>query len=208
MIKNLQSSSLGLHPVIYFYSHQARYQITSFMAILYLIKDYESRRQLKKFTKCRKTFEEFLWKHKIIVNQSQTQWGSGAKGYIQLSGLFNFIIQALTENKSEEEILELLDQNATYNFFKPGVRENNPQFRKTFSTETKSEVFLREAINVALRCNICAGFLHTNSIQIDHLDAKEDGGIGNADNGKPTHPYCNAIRKDLIQDGFFSPDKE
>ena len=204
-ITGVQSSSLGLHPVIYFYSTQGRYQITAFMAILYLIKDYEDRKQLKKFTKVRKHFEEFIWKHKALVNQSQTQWGSGAKGYVQLSGLFNFIITAIQDGKEESDILQMMDKSKMYSFFKAGVRELNPQHRKTFSNETKSEVFLREAIATALRCNICGGFMHTNSIQIDHIDTKEGGGNGNADNGQLAHPYCNSIRKDLIADGFYTP---
>ncbi len=201
-ITGSQSSSLGLHPIIYFYSLQGRYQITPFMAMLYLIKDYDARKQLKKFTKCRKQFEEFLWRHKAIVNQAQTQWGSGAKGYVQLSELFNYIILAFQEGKNEDEILKMLDRNVSYNFFKPGVREVNPQHRKTFSTESKSEVFLREAINSALRCNICGGYVHLNSIQIDHDETIEEGGIGNADNGRITHPYCNSIKKDLISEGY------
>jgi len=104
------SSSLGLHPAIYFYSHQARYQITSFMAILPLIRDYEERNQLLKFTTVRKEFEEFLWKHKSIVNQATTTWGSGAKGYVNLSKLLNYIIEQFLAKKGEDEILYPLHQ--------------------------------------------------------------------------------------------------
>jgi hypothetical protein len=60
-----QANSLGLHPAIYFYSLNGRYQITSFLAILDLITDYERRDQLKKFTLVRRSFEDFLWGHKI-----------------------------------------------------------------------------------------------------------------------------------------------
>ncbi len=97
------SSSLGLHPLIYLYSHQGRYQITAFMAMLYLIKDYETRSQLIPFTKIRKSFEEFIWKHKTLVNQATTNWGSGAKGYVKLSELFDFIAQHIKASATETD---------------------------------------------------------------------------------------------------------
>ncbi len=199
------SSSLGLHPAIYFYSHQGRYQITAFMAILPLIKDYESKKQLMNFIMVRKRFEEFLWKHKNLIHQATTTWGSGAKGYNNLSKLFDYIIQQLRAVKTEEEILGLLDEHEDYSFFKPGGRELNPKHRKTFSTESKSEVFMREGIVNALRGIICGGYLHQNSIQIDHSLEIENGGIGNADNGGLTHPYCNSIKMVLIEIGFIKP---
>lgn len=197
-----QSSSLGLHPVIYFYSHAARYQVTPFMAILYLIKDYEERKQIKKFTKCRQRFEEFIWKHKQLVNQAQTQWGSGAKGYMQMSQLFDFIIQAFGNNMLEQQILEMLDNDSRFNFYKVGTKEIDTKIRQDFSPATKSAVYLRDAISTCLRCEICGGFIHTNSFQIDHRQEKINEGIGNVDNGGLTHPYCNSIKKDLKEEGF------
>lgn len=202
-ITGTQSSSLGLHPAIYFYSKQGRYQITAFMAMLNLVKDYESRKQLENFTTVRKKFEEFLWNHKTIVNQATTTWGSGAKGYVNLSKLFNFIIAEFLADKNEEQIIDILDKNQEYSFFKAGVRELNPQRRKDFSTESKTEVFMREGVESTLRCNICGGFLHKNSIQIDHDLEIENGGIGNSDNGKLVHPYCNSIKKNLKAKGFL-----
>lgn len=201
-ITGTMSSSLGLHPAIYFYSKQGRYQITAFMAIINLIKEYEDKKMLMNFTKIRKEFEEFIWKHKTLVNQATTTWGSGAKGYINLSKLFGFIITHLLNTKSEEEILKLLDEHIDYNFFKAGTRELNPKRQKEFSTESKSEVFMRQGVDAALRCNICGGFLHKNSIQIDHDLEIENGGIGNADNGKLVHPYCNSIKKNLKSIGY------
>jgi hypothetical protein len=89
-----------------------------------------------------------------------------------------------------------------YNFFKAGIRELNPKHKKPFSNESKSEVFMRLAESAIPRCFICGGFLHRNSIQIDHVEEIENGGIGNADNGRLTHPYCNSIKKTLKAQGF------
>ncbi|MCW3124617.1 MAG: hypothetical protein JWO03_275 [Bacteroidetes bacterium] len=206
-IVGIQSSSLGLHPAVYFYSHQGRYQITAFMAIINLVKDYENRNQLIKFTTIRKNFEEFLWKHKILVNQATTTWGSGAKGYVNLTKLFDFIIQLLLKKESEQDIIKKLDEHEEYNFFKPNVKSLNPKYKKDFSTESKSEVFLRDVDLYVRRCNICDGFLHVNSIQVGHEIDKKDSGTGNANNGRLEHPYCNSIKDNLIEIGFIKLKK-
>ncbi len=206
MLSNITGTlacSLGLHSAIYFYSKQGRYQVTAFMAILLLIKEYEQQDKLLKFTMVRKDFEEFIWKHKALVNQSTTVWGSGAKGYVNLKKLFNFIVDALIDKQDEETIIRKLDESEEYNFFKAGVRELNPKKQKDFSTESKSEVFMREGVKATLRCSICGGYLHRNSMTIDHDLEKNKGGIGNADNGHLAHPYCNSVKEKLKSIGFI-----
>jgi hypothetical protein len=202
-IVGLQSSSLGLHPAIYFYSQQGRYQVTAFMAFISLVKDYEKRDYLVQFTTVRKKFEEFLWKHKNLVNQATTTWGSGAKGYANLATLFQFIVHLFLHEFEEDGIIGELNGHPDYNFFKAGVRDFSPKKRKEFSKEGKSEVFLRAAWSSILRCNICGGFLHKNSIQIGHEQDKEEGGNANPDNGRLEHPYCNSIKKKLKEIGFL-----
>ena len=66
---------------------------------------------------------------------------------------------------------------------------------KDFSSEKKSEVFIREAIESAVKCSVCGGLLHRNSITIDHIERKQDGGLGTPDNGQLAHPYCNSTYK-------------
>lgn len=60
-----------------------------------------------------------------------------------------------------------------------------------FNTGKKSAVFIKESIASAPRCKICGGLIHRNSISIDHIERKKDGGTASIDNGQITHPYCN-----------------
>ncbi|MBL7020994.1 MAG: HNH endonuclease [Nitrospinaceae bacterium] len=60
-----------------------------------------------------------------------------------------------------------------------------------FNASRKSAVFIKESISTASRCKICNGLIHRNSISIDHIKRKEDGGTADIDNGQLTHPYCN-----------------
>ncbi|MFA5261206.1 MAG: HNH endonuclease signature motif containing protein, partial [Candidatus Omnitrophota bacterium] len=82
----------------------------------------------------------------------------------------------------------------TYPYLKTDP-ENEETQRSDFNRDTKSKVFIQQALLSPLRCAICKGLIHKNSITIDHIERKEDGGLGRADNGQLTHPYCNSTVK-------------
>ena len=60
-----------------------------------------------------------------------------------------------------------------------------------YSTNTKSKIFIDEAIEKSIRCKICNGWIDSKSITIDHIQRKSEGGSGTEDNGQIAHPYCN-----------------
>jgi hypothetical protein len=64
-----------------------------------------------------------------------------------------------------------------------------------FNENTKSEIFIGSALKNANKCKLCEGYIHVNSISIDHIERKEDGGVGVPGNGQITHPYCNSTLK-------------
>lgn len=194
-ISGTHPSSLGLHPVVYFYSIGGRYQVTAFLAIIELFKEFDVKNQFEDFTKIRRLFEDFLINYKSIINQMNTKYGSGLKSYKRLEKFYLFIIELIKLKKSDLEIVDEISKSSDFNFLKPEAIEIEPSKRKDFSTETKSAVFLRDALENPLRCKICNGLIHKNSISIDHVDRKQDGGKGNVDNGQLTHPYCNTTIK-------------
>jgi 5-methylcytosine-specific restriction endonuclease McrA len=66
---------------------------------------------------------------------------------------------------------------------------------KDFNTGQKSAIYIRDALQNAPTCKICGGMIHRNSISIDHLHRKQDGGLATLENGQLTHPYCNTSYK-------------
>ena len=62
---------------------------------------------------------------------------------------------------------------------------------KEFNTNKKSEIIIKDLLQSVSRCKICKGLIHRNSISIDHIQRKEEGGLATSDNGQITHPYCN-----------------
>jgi hypothetical protein len=188
-------SSLGLHPAIYFYSPQGRFQSTSFLAMVQLIKDFEDKNYFNKFIERREKFEDFILKYRDFVQQINYKYGSGIKGYGPLHELYQFILDNLEDGMNEEEIIRLIKNESRYSFIKTDKIFTLETRHKDFSRENKSEAFLREALKNPLRCNICKGLIHMNSITIDHIIRKEDGGFGIVDNAQLAHPYCNTTFK-------------
>lgn len=195
-ITGTHPSSLGLHPAVYFYSVTGRYQVTAFYAILDLMQKIEQKANgFNDFTKIRSQFELFLIDYKSIVNQTNTKFGSGMKSYRKLSALFQFIIDQINKGKIDSEILVLLKSKTEYDYLNPEKVNFEEYPRKDFTTDAKSGVFLMNALQNPTKCQICDALIHRNSITIDHVTRKQDGGLGTIDNGQLAHPYCNTTIK-------------
>ena len=193
-ISGTHPSSLGLHPVVYFYSSTGRYQPTAFLAVVAMMGDLEKANSFREFTTVRRRFEEFLLKNKLLVNQVTVKYGSGAKGYARLKQLFMYLVECMTKGQSDEQIVRSLAESIEFSFLQPAEKDQIIA-GKDFSPDAKSAIFLRDALKDPLRCGICGGLIHRNAISIDHVQRKADGGAGSADNGQLTHPYCNTTFK-------------
>lgn len=187
-------SSLGLHPAVYFYAANGRYQPTAFLAIVGLLKEFEKQNYYRTFTTHRRNFEDFILRHKNFANQVVVASGSGTKGLKPLQALYQTILGHLEQGKDEKAILEALLLDKKFKYLKIGAQEEI-EYGQDFSVGTKSTAFLREAMKNALRCQICQGFIHKNSISFDHKERKTDGGIGHPENAQLTHFYCNTTFK-------------
>ncbi|MFS4469812.1 HNH endonuclease [Chryseobacterium sp. T20] len=195
-ITGVHPSSLGLHPAIYFYSSTGRYQVTAFYTILNLMQHLEKKTDgFIKFTNIRSDFENFLVSYKSIVNQTSQKFGSGLKSYRKLTTLFSIIIESLEQKKTEKEILKIINDNTEFNYIIPEKLDYDSSLRKEFTTEVKSGVFIINALKNPVRCKLCNSLIHKNSISIDHINRKEDGGLGIIDNGQLSHPFCNTTYK-------------
>lgn len=187
-------SSLGLHPVVYFYSQQGRYQSTSLLAVVQLMKDFQRKKYFDTFIRGRRESEDFILKYKNFVQQINNRTRIGMKGYKPIKELYQFIIEATEKGFNEENIIKSLKADRRFSYLKTDYIHVF-EAKKEFSRETKSEAFLKEALKNPIRCKICGGLIHRNSITIDHIDRKEDGGLGIIDNAQIAHPYCNTTYK-------------
>jgi hypothetical protein len=198
-ISGNHASSLGLHPVVYFYGATGRFQPTSFFGVVALIKRIESTDSFAEFTRVRRNFEDFLLEHKYLSNQITQKYGSGLKGYSRVVTLYEILLAQLQAGISEKESLEKgISSNSDLSFLRFVPDEEDEVTRKNFTTDVKSSTFLTEAVASLLHCKICDGYMHRNSISIDHAKDKKHGGTGDPSNALLTHPYCNSTYKDIL----------
>ncbi|HEY9605299.1 MAG TPA: DUF262 domain-containing protein [Allocoleopsis sp.] len=195
-INSSHASSLGLHPVIYFYSADGRHKIGSFYAVVDLMLEFEAKNYFKKFTQVRTEFESIIWEYEHLVPEIVRKYRSAIKGYKSVRNFYLNIINELLQGTDKDSVIRKLiaAQDFSYLNIKPKDKNSNIN-SKNFSRETKSAAFIREALCGIPKCKICNGYLHRNSISIDHIQRKEDGGLGSLENAQLTHPYCNTTIK-------------
>jgi hypothetical protein len=109
-----------------------------------------------------------------------------------ISQFFWEVIEGFVNGKTEQGVLQSIQDGKRFSYLTHQMQSHSAaEYRQDFSSDVKSAVYIREVLQSAPRCNICKGFIHKNSISIDHIQRKQDGGMGAVENGQLTHPYCN-----------------
>lgn len=189
-INSNHPSSLGLHPVVYFYSQDGRHKVASFFAIVDLIMDLERRKKIDDFIRVRDRFEKLIQKYDYLVQQINRRYRSVQSSYKYISLFFKKNIEFLNDEKNIDDSIAEIITDQSYDYLIMTEKEISTT-KKEFSTNKKSAVYIRDAIKNAPKCKICNGLIHRNSISIDHIQRKQDGGVASINNAQLTHPYCN-----------------
>jgi hypothetical protein len=194
LLTGTSSTSLGLHPAVYFYSLNGRHQSTAVLAIALLLHELEKDKKLIEFCSVRKVFEEFLVNHKMFVNQLTTKHGSMAKGFRPMKEYFKFVLDKFVEGKTESEIEEIL---RTHDKYQSLVKERPIRTTKAkkLSGPAKEVLVLSETLNGASICEICGARIDLKSMHADHIKDRSKGGLGTVENARPAHPYCDSTYK-------------
>jgi hypothetical protein len=179
---------------VYFYSATGKYQPTAFLAATELIRELDEATDLNVFTQHRKGFEDLLVRHKYLINQIVRKLGAGTRSLTAVLRLYRYLFQGVRDGKSEATLLPKLVEEERMSFLKPIV-DFDKGVKQDFSTERKSAIFLKKALEQALCCGECGARIHRASFNFDHLKDKQDGGRGAEENAQLTHPYCNSTYK-------------
>jgi len=197
-ISGPHASSLGLHPAVYFYGATGRYQPPAFLATARFIQELEQRNAFNQFTSARKRFEEFLLGYRYFKNQIVGKFGSGTRSLEPLVTFYNIILLGVVEGRTDADIIGMLRADTKLGKTLKETFAPDVEYGKEFSTDTKSQAFLRRALDGAVRCAICGARMHRNSISVDHIDRKQDGGMGTPENAQLAHLYCNSGYKESL----------
>ena len=127
-----------------------------------------------------------------MVQQINRKYRSAQKSYSHISRFFRKVVSEFKTGRSIDEAINGIISTPEFNYLTFQKMSQQLDFSaKDFNTGRKSAVYIREALQNAPKCKIYGGFIHRNSISIDHVQRKEDGGLATIDNGQITHPYCN-----------------
>lgn len=194
-INSVHPSSLGLHPIVYFYSLRGRHKIASYYAILDFIMYLEDSKRFNDFIKVRKDVEEILLNYEFLVQQIVRKYRQSKNGYTHIKDYYVAIMDNLLKGYDIESTINNVIQSEEFEYLTKALKDQEEIKSKKFTTERKSLAFIVESIKNANRCSICGGLLHKNSITIDHKVRKSDGGVASIQNAQLAHPYCNSTYK-------------
>ena len=107
------------------------------------------------------------------------------------------VILANVHLKDERAIMTQIMAEKELSFIRE-ITEDDRQYGRNFSRDTRNAIYLRQAMAKELTCDICHARIRAKTITLDHKDRKEDGGLGTPDNGQLAHPYCNDGYKEKL----------
>ena len=186
-----EPQSLGLHPAVYFYNERGKYSKFMFLGMVSLIQEAlrnNNAEFFRRFTNARKRIEEFLIGNRSLLGVLLQNLAKGQR-IPKMKTLFEFLVGGLQEEDSDMPVENVI---AGIGLRGRIVDVNALASGPVISDDTKSVVYVRQAIENALRCPICGGRLDpAKSVSYDHAVRVRDGGTGDADNVQMAHPYCN-----------------
>lgn len=185
VMNSKEPCSLGLHPIIYFYSKNGNFKPAIFYATFLFVKRLYENDKLKLFTKNREKFENFIYKYDYVIDQINRNARSSKKSATIISNLYFDFLDMLENDKSEDDILSSIISKS------PSVTLTNDLSENLSHSKLKNATYISAALSSVLKCPICGGAIHTNSTSLDHIERKRDGGVNSVANAQITHPYCN-----------------
>jgi hypothetical protein len=197
-ITTTSAGSLGLHPLVYFYTRGGTFQPIAFLATIKVIERLIASGDLNRFTSVRAEVERFLMEHKEAFTLIVKRQGSGARSRPAIEAFLMKVISGFWDGKNGAEVLDSIAQDARFAFIAvpQPIRSGNEDGDKRFSAATKTAAFVTELINNGVKCGICGALVHRNSMQTDHVVRKAEGGGAHAGNAQLSHPYCNTTYKE------------
>jgi len=192
LISTDRPKSLGLHPLVYFYTRGGAFQPNTFLAVVQFVRGLESSNSLDDFIRVRRNFEDFLLGHKEAFTLLVKNLGSGARSRPAIERFLGYVFGKLKEGKSISEIVrDAPAENAKYSFLSDPPPSRGSGKSRSFNAGTKSFAFVQELQKNGVRCGICNGLMHSNSTSVDHIKRKNEDGDARPSNAQITHPYCN-----------------
>jgi hypothetical protein len=187
------AGSLGLHPAVYFYNERGKYSRFLFLGMTSLIVEKIRNNDslfFKRFTTVRSRIEGFLIDNKSLITNILQNLSKNLR-VVRIKTLLEYIINEFINDRNVTPEQAITHLGLRGRIFDVNVAQASSQI----SDDTKSMIFVREAIKQAIKCPLCDGLLDAKkSVSYDHIVARRDGGSGDPSNVQMVHPYCNSVK--------------
>lgn len=191
------AGSLVLHPLVYFYTRGGAFQPVAFLAALQIVSQLVEQGRVDDFCRARRDYEAFLMRHREAFSLIVTSLGSGGRSRPAMEVFFETVLQGFWDGKRGNEIAQDMSGDSRFRFLtSPAPVRGRGHGKGGFDASAKSAAFIAALQNDGVRCGICRGLLHRNSMTMDHVVRKADGGGNHYKNAQPSHPYCNSGYKE------------
>ncbi len=197
-INSNEQFSLGIHPFVYFYSDIGKHKIGSFYGFVLFIKNLIKEGKLNDFISIREKFEKVIYDYNFIAQQIIRKYRQSKRAYTYMADYYYSIMKILLENGdiTSKEVVEKIKTLQDFRYLQTEIIDNNQtQIKGNFSRGVKQQIKLQTFVKTLSKCPICGGYLTTQSLSVDHIKRKEDGGNNEIINGQVTHLYCNTTYK-------------
>jgi hypothetical protein len=188
------AESLGLHPAVYFSNEKGKHSRFLFLGMCALVAERLRDNDggwFKKFTKARHDMETFLISNKSVIGIVLQNLGKKSR-IPKMREMFRYLVDECSACRTPDAKAVFLHIGLSGKIYDLTATPR----AVSFSDDTKSQIYYRQAIETAQVCPICKGFIDTaKSVSYDHITPVRDGGLGTAENGQMVHPYCNSAMK-------------
>lgn len=198
-ISSMHMSSLGLHPIVYFYTLDGRHKPASFYAIASWIMEMTKKSDFNDFLNVRPKFEDLLLKYDYLTQDINRRHRQVINSYTYIRDFYIKCIELLNNGKDIDDTIASLITDDKFSYLKIEKGNDNQITSEDFTDNRKSKVIITKSLPHAQKCEICGGLIDPKSITIDHIEDKKDGGLGSIDNAQIAHPYCNSAYKDYLR---------
>jgi len=190
--------SLGIHPFIYFYSDLGKHKIASYYGFLMFIKDLIEKKNINKFVENRGLFEQVIYQYSFLVQQIVRRFRQSKRAFAPIKNYFDAILDIISNDKeiTIESVITCLKEIDEFKFLQTEIVDNESSaVNSNFSRGKKQQIKLHTYVSTLPKCPICGGYMDNNSVSVDHIQRKQDGGTNSINNGQVTHLYCNTTYK-------------
>ncbi|MER8570336.1 HNH endonuclease [Mesorhizobium sp. M0924] len=197
-----EPTSLGLHPVVYFYTRGGAFSPWAFLAWSQIVDRIFAEGKANRFCDVRSEMERFLIDHKWVMTEIIHKNGSGDRSTPWLDRYWSLALQLLIDGKTYDEVIHTMNEHKDFGLLRfkdPMIRmaaaDKKPGTGK-FAPKTTTAAIWDAALPGAPKCPYCHGLWHRNSFHGDHINPKRAGGDNRQSNEAIAHPYCDATYKD------------